>query len=76
MKHELHSVKEDILNKIRVCHTLNSSIEEEYKENKNVESQSHIAKMEAHLEKVRFESLTYDISLLQDQHFHKFNSIL
>ena len=29
--------------------------------------------MEEHLEKVMFESLTYDISLLQDTHVHGFN---
>ena len=40
LKYDLHSIKEEILNEIRVHHTLNSSTEEEDKENKNVESQS------------------------------------
>ena len=75
MKYDLHSIKYEIYNEIRVRHIVNSSIEEEDNENKNVESQSHIAKMETHLERLRFESLKYDMPLLQDPHFHGFNSI-
>ena len=36
LKHDLHSIKEKILNKIRVRHTLKSSTQEEIKENKDV----------------------------------------
>lgn len=74
LKFDLHSIEEN-LNEIRVFHSLNSSIEEdEDKENKNVESYSHIEKIETHLGKVMLKSLTYDISLLQDPQFHGFNS--
>lgn len=47
LKYDLHSFKEDSLNETRVLHTLNSSTQEEDKDNKNVESQSHIGKAEA-----------------------------
>ena len=69
MKHDLHSIKEEILNNIRVRHTLNSSTKEEDKENKNVESQPLTGKVEAQLKKKKIESLTYDFSSLQDTHF-------
>ena len=62
------------MNEIRVLHTLNSSTQEEVKENKDVESESHTGKIEAQLKKNRFESLKNDISSLQDPHFHGFNS--
>ena len=38
LKYDIHSIKEEILNEIRVLHTLNSSTEEEVKENKDVDS--------------------------------------
>ena len=74
LRYDLHSIKEKSLNEIRVHRTLNSSTQEEEKENKNVESQSHIGKIEAQLEKKRFEPLTFDHSSLQDPHFQGFNS--
>ena len=60
----MNSIKEEILNEIRVDHAINSSTQEQDKENKNVESKSHIGKVEAQLKKKRFESLTYDIPSL------------
>ena len=38
LKYDMHSIKEEILSEIRVCHTLKSSTQEEVKENKDVES--------------------------------------
>lgn len=38
LKYDMHSIKEDNFNEIRVLHTLNLSTREEDKENKNVES--------------------------------------
>lgn len=69
----MHSIKEQILTEIMICHTHNLSTEE-VKGNKDVESQSLIGKFEAQLNKNKFESLTYDISSLQDTHFQGFNS--
>ena len=63
------------MNKIKVRHTLKSSTQEEVKENKDVESQPLTGKVEAQLKKKKFESLTYDLSSLQDTHFQGFNSI-
>ena len=73
-KYDLHSIKGDILNYLRFLHTFKSSTQEEDNENKNVESRSHIGKIEAQLEKKRFDSSTFDHSSLQDPHFHGFNS--
>lgn len=61
------------MNEIRVLHTLNSSTQEEDRDNKDVESQPHIREIEAQLEKNRFDSLTYSLSSLQHPHFHGFN---
>ena len=45
LKHAFHSIKEEIFSERRVLHILNSSTQEEVKENKDVESQSHIGKV-------------------------------
>ena len=74
MKYDIHSIKEEILNEIRVRHTRKSFTQEEVIENKVVESQSLTGKVEEQLKINNFESLTYDISLAQDPHFHGFNS--
>ena len=63
-KYGLHAIKEEILNKLRFLHTLNSSTHDEEYDNKNVESLSYIWKNEVQLEKKRVESLTFDHSLL------------
>ena len=47
LKYELHSIKEKILNEIRIHHTLESSTQEEVKENKDVEPQSLTGIVEA-----------------------------
>ena len=62
------------MNEIRDLHTHKSSTQEEFKENKDVESQSLIGKVEAQLKKKSFESLRYHLSSLQDTHFQGFNS--
>ena len=74
LKYDMHSIKEEILNEIRVRHIRKSFTQEEVKENKDVESQSLTGKLEAQLNIKNFESLTYDLSLAQDLHFHGFNS--
>ena len=74
LKYDMHSIKEEILNEIRVLHTLKYSTQEEVKENKYVESQSLIGKVEAQLKTNKFDSLSYDLSLAQYPHFHVFNS--
>ena len=38
LKYDIHSIKEDILNEIRVQHTRKSSTQKEVKENKDIES--------------------------------------
>ena len=38
LKYDIHSIKEDIFNETRVLHTLKSSTQEEFNENKYVES--------------------------------------
>ena len=69
LKYDIHSIKEEILNKIRVRHTRKSSIQEKIKENKDVESQSLTGKVEAQLTIKKFKSLKYDILSIQDPHF-------
>ena len=61
-KDDIHAIMGGTLNYLSVLHILNSSTKEEGKEKKNVESWSHIGKIEAKLEKRRFESLTYGLS--------------
>ena len=51
LEYDINSIKEEILNEIRVCHTLKSSTQEEVKENKDVESQSLTRKVEAQMKK-------------------------
>ena len=72
LKYDINYIKEEILNEIRAPHTRNSSIEK-VKENKDVESRSPIRNVEAQLKKNKFESLTYDLSSLQDPYFQGFN---
>ena len=55
-KYYLHSINEEILNERRVLHMRRSSTQEEIKENKDVEFQSPIGKVEAQLKKKKFES--------------------
>jgi hypothetical protein len=74
LKYDIHSMREEILNEIRVRHTHKSFTQEEVNENKDVESLSLIGKVEAQLKIKKFESLTYDLSSAQDTHFHGFNS--
>ena len=73
LKYDIHSIKEEILNEIRVWHTRKSFTQEEVKDNKDVESQSLTGKVEAQLKIKKFESLKYDLSSYQDPHFHGFN---
>ena len=73
LKYDLNSIKEEVLNEIRARPTRNSSTEK-VKENKYVEFQSLTGKIEAQLKKTKFDSLTYDISSLQDTYFQGFNS--
>ena len=73
LKYDFPFIKEEILNEIRVYHTLNSFTQDEIKENKDVEFESRIGKFEAQLKKKGFESLTYDFSTIQDPHFRGFN---
>jgi predicted RNase H-like nuclease (RuvC/YqgF family) len=40
LKYDINSIKKEILNGIRVLHTLKSSTQEQVNENKDVESQS------------------------------------
>ena len=75
LKYDIHSIKEEILNEIRVRHVRKSSTQEEVKENKHVESQSLTGKVEAQLTIKKFESLTYDISSVKDPHFQRFNLV-
>ena len=75
LKYDIHSIKEEILNEIRVWHTRKSFTQEEVNENKDVESLSLTGKVEAQLKIKKFESLTYDISSSQDTNFHGFNSV-
>ena len=74
LKYDIHSMREEILNEIRVRHTCKSFTQEEVNENKDVESLSLTGKVEAQLKIKKFESLTYDLSADQDPHFHGFNS--
>ena len=74
LKYDIHSMREEILNEIRVRHTHKSFTQEEVNENKDVESQSLIGKVEAQLNIKKSESLTYNISSAQDPHCHGFNS--
>jgi hypothetical protein len=74
LKYDIHSMREEILNEIRVRHTHKSFTQEEVNENKYVESLSLIEKVEAQLKIKKFESLTYDLSTDQDPHFHGFDS--
>ena len=74
LKYDIHSMREEILNEIRVRHTCNLFTQEEVNENKDVESLSLTGKVEAQLKIKKFESLTYDLSADQDLHFHGFNS--
>ena len=67
-------MREEILNEIRVQHTRKSFTQEEAKENKDVESLSLTRKVEVQLKINKFESLTYDLLVDQDPHFHGFNS--
>ena len=67
-------MREEILNEIRVRHTRKSFTQEEVNKNKDVESLSLTGKVEAQLTIKKFESLTYDLSVDQDPHFHGFNS--
>ena len=75
LKYDIHSIKEEILNEIRVWHTPKSFNQEEVNENKDGESQSVTGKVEAQLKIKKFESLTYDLSSAQDPHFQEFNSM-
>ena len=61
------------MNEIRIRHT-HKSFTQEVNENKDVESLSLTGKVEAQLKIKNFKSLTYDISLAKDAHFHGFNS--
>ena len=74
MKYDIHSIKEEIWNEIRVLHSQKSFTQEEVNENKDVESQSLTGKVEAQLKIKKLESLTYDISSIEYPHFHGFNS--
>ena len=74
LKYDIHSIKEEILNEIRVLHTCKLFTQEEVNKNKDVESQSLIGKVEAQLKIKKFESLTYDLSSTQDPHFYGFKS--
>ena len=74
LKYDINSIKEEILNEIRVRHTRKSFTQEEVNENKYVESLSLTEKVEAQLKIKKLESLTYDLSTNQDSHFHGFNS--
>jgi hypothetical protein len=67
--------KGGILNELRLAHSLNSLPQQEDKENKRVESWSHIDKSETQWENKRFESSTLDHSSLQDPHHRGFNSV-
>ena len=69
LKYDIHSMREDILNEIRVRHTRKSFTQEEVNNNKVVESQSVTGKVEAQLKIKNFESLTYDLSSAQYPHF-------
>ena len=73
LKYDIHSIKEEILNEIRVRHT-RKSFTQEVNENKDVESLSLTGKVEAQLKIKKFESLKYDLSSAKDPHFHGFNS--
>ena len=55
LKYDIHSIKEGILNEIRVRHTRKSFTQEEVNENKDVESQSLTGKVEAQLKIKKFE---------------------
>ena len=74
LKYDIHSIKEEILNEIRVQHTRKSFTQEEVNDNKDVESQLVTGKVEAQLKIKKFKSLTCDLSSSQDPHFHGFNS--
>ena len=74
LKYDIHSIKEEILNEIKVRHTHKSCTQEEVDENKDVESRSLTVKVEAQLKIKKFESLRYGLSSAQDPHFHGFNS--
>ena len=71
-KYDIHSIKEEILNEIRVQDTRKSFTQEEVNENNDVESQSLIGKVEAQLKIKKFKSFTYDISSTEYPHFHGF----
>ena len=73
LKYDLHFIKGGILNEITLLHTLSSYTEEEYKDNKIVESHPYMGKIQSQLEINRFASLTIDHSSLQNPHFHGFN---
>ena len=75
-KNVINDIKGNNLNQLRFFHNLTSYDGEEDKENKNVESQSLIGKIEARLEKNRFKSLKFNHSSLQGTYFQRFKSIL
>ena len=75
LKYDIHSMREEILNEIRVRHTHKSFTQEEVNENKDAESQSLTGKVETQLNIKKFESLTYDLSSSQDPHFQGFKSM-
>ena len=74
LKYDIHSMREEILNEIRVRHTRKSFTQEEVNKNKDVEPLSLTGKVEAQLNIKKFESLTCDISSAQDPQCHGFNS--
>ena len=72
LTYDIYSIKEEILNEIRVQDTHKSFTQEEVKENKDVESQSLTRNIEAQLKIKKFDSLTYYLSSLQDTYFQGF----
>ena len=74
LKYDLQSIKEEVMNEIRVQHIRKSFTQEQVNKNKDVGSLSLTGKFEAQLKIKKFESLTYDLSANQDPHFHGFNS--
>jgi hypothetical protein len=66
-------MKGDLMKEIKSLLILNSPPQEEDKENKRIESQSHMENILTHLENKRIESQTLDHSSLQDPHHCGFN---